>query len=252
MSFKAYGGTATPSDEPGLTANNETHDKPSPIVGLRKAAPPSLHHGKRSLKPSNTLTRSRTMISTLTLPLLAVAGGLAAAAPQEPDVALVDILRPDQVCSITVDWAAPGAPDGGIVMIETVRPAEAGAGPIWRALHHAANPVADAAEIPLGFDSTEVLRADLRLLNGESRWGGNKVRFEYSDDQARRIDASGEAVETIALDGTRPLPWYPGSAILNQAVPWRDGLRATGHLLDNYLATGDARLRPLAVEVTGR
>lgn len=177
---------------------------------------------------------------------------LVPAAATAQSVDLQTLLQPAQVCALTRDVATGSdGPDAG-AMVEVVRRIDHDGRPAWRAIHFPLRIVEKARAAAVSFDMTDVDAATLRPIEGESRYTPAPTRFDYAGDTARRLGPAGEVLDTTQLGGRVPLPWYPGATILVQAVPWRDALRAYGYIVDNYVGTGDARLRRVEVAVEGR
>lgn len=162
------------------------------------------------------------------------------------------ILDPSRVCSLSRDLLVGLDSAEPAEMIEVVRPVSRDGRAGWRAIHYPLRIVEIAREGAGTFDMTDVEAATLRPIESEARHGADPVRFDYAAPAARQLGPKGEVLDTTAFGDRVPLPWYPGAAILTQAIPWRDGLRAHGYIVDNYTGRGDARLRRVDVEVVGR
>jgi hypothetical protein len=165
---------------------------------------------------------------------------------------LRSILEPEQVCSLTSDWQIGTGVEGvEIPMFETVRPIIEGNTKTWRAIHHSADPLSDARSGSIGFDVTHVDAQTLRPLEGRNQRGAMSFHFVYTETTANKLAPNGDIEDSVALSEDYPLPWYPGSAILTMAIPWRTGLVASGMMVDNYAGEGKSRLRPVTLAVTG-
>jgi hypothetical protein len=184
---------------------------------------------------------------------------LLAQTPNSPRADIWQAIDPSRICTISslrrlgVGTARPND------AIETVVPLTVDGREIWRIIHSLARTIDD---VPPGgavsLDVYDLDRATLRPIRSEHRNPGSDgrppvvTRFIYKSDVARRLNERGEEIEVVALAGRNPLPEGPGSAVIFQAITWREGLRLAGHAVNRFGGTGDARLHPVTVEVTGR
>ena len=184
---------------------------------------------------------------------------LLAQAPNPPPADIWQAIDPSRICTISnlrrlgVGTARPSD------AIETVLPLTVGGREVWRIIHSLARTIDDVpANGAVSLDVYDLDRATLRPIRSEHRnpgAGGRPpvvTRFVYEADVARRLNERGEEIERVTLAGRTPLPEGPGSAVIFQAITWREGLRLTGHAVNRFGGTGDARLHPVIVEVAGR
>jgi hypothetical protein len=181
---------------------------------------------------------------------------------QAPNPSTADIwhaIDPSRICAVSslrrlgVGTTRPND------AIETVLPLTVDGREVWRIIHSLARTIDDVpagGAVPL--DVYDLDRATLRPIRSEHRNPSADgrppvvTRFVYESEVARRLDERGEEIERVALAGHTPLPEGPGSAVIFQAIAWREGLRFTGHAVNRFGGTGDARLHPVTVEVIGR
>jgi hypothetical protein len=180
-------------------------------------------------------------------------------APDPPPADIWQAIDPSRVCTISslrrlgVGTARPND------AIETVLPLTVNGREVWRIIHSLARTIDDVpADGAVPLDVYDIDRTTLRPIRSEHRYPGTDGQppvvtyFVYESNLVRRLDERGEEVERVALAGRTPLPEGPGSAVIYQAIAWRAGLRFAAHAVNRFDGTGDARLHPVTVQVTGR
>jgi hypothetical protein len=146
-------------------------------------------------------------------------------------------------------------------MIETVVPMEVDGRKVWRVMHTMLRGVEDArhGKTP-GFDLVDLDRATLAPVQSEHRTQGslqraariNRFDFQAIAGTALRLNGDGSIMERIALPQAQHVLAEPGAAVYDQAIPWSDGLKLRGHLLDRWRGRGNRRLREIEITVIGR
>jgi hypothetical protein len=167
-----------------------------------------------------------------------------------------------RVCPIATVWRLGiGRDRSPNEMIETVVPMQVDGRAVWRIMHTMLRGSEDLRRggTP-GSDVLDVDRTTLAPLHGEHRTEGaapkpvTVTRFDYrTSGIVLRLSADGSPAERIALQaGQRTLPEGPGVAVLDQAIPWSDGLQLRGHQIDRWRGRDGQRLREIELTVTGR
>jgi hypothetical protein len=199
------------------------------------------------------------MLSMIALACLLSAAESRAAEPRD----VWTSVDPGRVCAVASVWhLGIGAGRVPTEMIETAVPMEVEGRAVWRIMHTMLKGAEDlrGGSTP-GSDVYDLERATLAPLQSEHRVKGtadkpgNVTRFDYRapDGGVLRLDADGSTAERIALQpGQRVLADGPGTAVLDQAIRWSDGLKLQAQVIDRWRGRENERLRTVEIAVTGR
>lgn len=144
-------------------------------------------------------------------------------------------------------------------MTESVSSLSVDGRPVWRTLHLLPEPLDPAASnANRDRDFYDLDARTLYPIESEHRSAGSRAQpvnhfvYEIESDRVRRLDDLGEEAESINLAGRIPLPEGPGSAVIYQAIRWREGLRLQAYIVDRWRHAGDGRLHRVEIRVIGR
>lgn len=170
---------------------------------------------------------------------------------------------PDRVCAVASVWhlgVGPGRSPNE--MIETTAAVEVEGRPVWRVMHTMLRGAEDLrGGFTPGSDVYDLERATLAVLQSEHRVKGSAqkpgmvTRFDYriAGNAVHKLSVDGSIVERVALQpGQRVFADGPGTAVLDQAIRWSDGLKLRAHVIDRWRGRMDERLRDIEIAVTGR
>lgn len=180
------------------------------------------------------------LASLMTVALLQAAG--VATTPPSP---FWTVVRPNDVCRMSGSWIIGlGHPQASVTNVNIERIEDRGR-MLIQALHRG------VMTSPTGDDQFLVDAATLHPV--ETRHSGPvpPVHFRFDGQSAVKLAPDGSVQEEISLGGIA-IPEGPGLEIVVQAVPWRDGLRMNGVILDRWRGTGAVRNRAVSWAVEGR
>jgi hypothetical protein len=207
-------------------------------------------------------TKTHALHGTLAIALVSsLAMGLAYAAEPADIWSRTD---PGSACPIVSLWhMRVGTSRPPIEIIETAVPLQVDGRAVWRITR---SPLRTPEGIRNGggpdYDFVDLDRVTLAPLQSEHRGPGRAgpgavTRFSFGSgaDGVQRLNGDGSVAEKIALAAEqRPIITLdgPGAAIVYQAIPWADGLRLRGYMVDRWHGRDNQRLRPIELTVTGR